>query len=246
MTAPHWLSLGLVTALLIQGIKAKGEADPFAEPKASAPDAGGMRELDHLVPVDPYPGDWSVRYSDKLRKLFVLEPPFSFRMLVRPSFSAEYVVSMINNPEDPGDSNNANKLIIKYSIADKSIWYSMPENNEEKKEKAVTVDSKFVEFPKAQGTRLYKIWNRMLRQTRYPEGYGDGGLDGTTYEFSTWCAYGEVWSPTARKSPLLFIELGESLIAYCKATDEERVSAMKNIEAKAAKLEKYLDQHASK
>jgi hypothetical protein len=147
--------------------------------------------------------------------------------------------------KNPWDVSAAEKLLLSHSIGDKSIWYSMPENNDKKKQQKVSISTTTADFPKALGARVHKLWERMLRRTRYPE-EPNAGLDGTTYEFAMWCVYGETWSPQERKSPLLFIELGDSLIGYCKATPAERPAAAKTIEDKAAQLEKYLDEHPSK
>ncbi|MCB1086255.1 MAG: hypothetical protein KDM63_04365 [Verrucomicrobiae bacterium] len=229
--------------LLASGYSFAQESDPFAENTVDKAEAVGPPEPDHLIPVDPYPGDWHVRYTDQLRNRLGLDQVFYFRMLVMPSFSSEYSVSLFGDERNPWDLASAKKLTLKYSIADRSIWYSMPENNDEKKQKDVRVAVQSTEFPKALGVRLFKLWDRMLRDTRYPAG-DNSGLDGVTYEFAMWCRYGEIWSPNQRKSPLLFIELGESLINLCKATPEDRESALKDIEEKAAQLEIYLNRKA--
>ncbi len=121
----------------------------------------------------------------------------------------------------------------------------MPENNEEKKQKKVKAATVAVDFPKELAGRVQQLWKRLLLRMRYPE-EPSRGLDGETYEFTVDGMYGETWSPQERKSPLLFVELGESLIAYGKANPEGRSAAAKAIEDKAAELEKYLDEHPLK
>lgn len=202
------------------------------------------QEPDHLVPVNPYPGDWRARYTSQLQSHFKLDSFFFAQMVVRPSFSGEFVVRL-HGARDDNDFDTASTLFLTYSAAKQSIWYSMPENNDEQKKKGVSIAATTVEFPKPLATRIQKLWQRMLLQTRYPQEYS-GGLDGTTYEFGIWSVYGETWSPLERKSPLLFIELGDSLIIYCLTPPAERSAAAKNIEDKAAQLEKYLDKHTSK
>lgn len=209
--------------------------DPFASVQRT-PESG---EPDHLIPVDPYPRDWYVRYKDQIRTRFELAQSCDLQMLVCPSFTAEYVVRM------HGNWRGAEKVILSYSVADKNIWYSMPENNGGRKQQKVMVSTKTADLLKPFADRLHKVWGRMLRLTRYPI-MPVGGADGTTYEFSTGGAYGEVWSPNQHQSPLLFVELGESLVACCKASPAERPAAIKAIEDKAARLEKYLDEHQSK
>ncbi len=41
----------------------------------------------------------------------------------------------------------ASKFFLSYYVAEKNIWYSMPENNEEKKQRDVSVSVTTVEFP---------------------------------------------------------------------------------------------------
>lgn len=229
----HW---SFIVALLGLAIPAEAVDEPFE-----------IVEPDHLVPLDPHPGDWDIRYSKQVRSRLKLDDqPYDLQMLVRPSFSPEYVVRIY------GFSSRVSKtLVVTYTSAEKSIWYSMPENNQERKQKDVPVSTKLAELPNPLATRVYKVWERMLRRTRYPQ-VPHQGLDGTTYEFSfsrvygditMLTAYGEIWSPSERKSPLLFIELGESLIAYCKAWPAEQSTAAQAIEEKAKQLEKYLDSH---
>ncbi|MGJ8656243.1 MAG: hypothetical protein ACSHX6_07320 [Akkermansiaceae bacterium] len=219
------------------------EGDPFADDAENGVKVVLPPEPDHLVPVNPYPGDWSVRYSDQLRKRFGLDSVFYFRMLVCPSFSAEYSVSLAGEDDNPWDVAGAKKLTLKYAIADKSIWYAMPENNGKNEQREVKVTVLTTDLPKALGIRLYDVWDRMLRATRYPLG-DHSGLDGVTYEFSMWCRYGEIWSPAQRKSPLLFAELGESLIRLCKATPKTRDGALGQVMVKLEQLETYLNRLA--
>jgi hypothetical protein len=233
------LIVGLLSFLAFDYSSAQ-ESDPFSANFSDKPDLAGPPEPDHLIPVDPYPGGWHVRYTDQLRERLGLNSVFYFRMHVRPSFAAEYAVSLFGDESNPWDVASAEKLTLTYAIADKSIWYSMPENNDEKKQKDVRVEFQSTEFPKALAIRLFKLWDRMLRNTHYPLG-DNSGLDGVTYEFSMWCRFGETWSPRQRKSPLLFIELGESLVNLCKSKPEDRESALKEIETKAETLEAYLN-----
>ena len=201
-------------------------------------------EPDHLVPVNPYPGDWHVRYSSQIRSLFKLDPFFFAQMVVRPSFSGEYAIRLHGTNTD-NEITTTEKFFLTYSIASKNIWYSMPGHNDQKKQQNVTIAVTTVEFPKPLATRIHQLWKQMLLRTHYSEQDTDG-LDGTTFEFAIWSAYGKTWSPDERKSPLLFIELGDSLIEYCKAPPVKRPAAMKIIEKKAEQLEKYLNDHALK
>jgi len=215
--------------------------DPFA---GATRDSVGLHEPDHLVPVNPYPGEWHINYSDQLRSRFKLDSFFFAQMVVRPSFSGEYVMRL-HGTRDESLFDKTTEFFLTYSAADKSIWYSMPENNDTKKQLKVSIVAVTVEVPNPLAARIQQLWQRMLLRTRYPEKAG-GGLDGVTYEFGMWYVYGETWSPRERKSPLLFIELGESLISYCKAAPAQRQAAATEIENKAAQLEKYLNEHQPK
>ena len=199
-------------------------------------------EPDHLVPVNPYPGESHVRYTDQLRSHFKLDHLFFAQMVVRPSFSAEYAVRLYG---DGNQIDTTHQCFLTHFAADKSIYHSMPENNDKKEQRKVAIAVTTVEISKPLATRIEQLWRRMLLRTRYPE-EGGSGLDGTTFEFSIWYVYGRTWSPHERKGPLLLIELGESLIDYCKTAPAERPAAARKIENKAAQLEKYLNKHPSK
>ena len=164
-----------------------------------------------------------------------------FLVILTTCAMAEYVVRLHGNKDDR-DIAAAEKCFLTYSIADKSIWYSMPENNDEKIQKEVAVSVSTVEFPKPLAKRLEQLWARMLQRSRYPD-VSNARSDGTTYEFGMCGMYGETWSPQERKSPLLFVELGQALVAYCKAAPSDRPSAEESIEKKAAQLTKYLNAH---
>ncbi len=132
-------------------------------------------------------------------------------MVVRPSFSFEYAVRL-HGAKGDNEIDRAAKFFLTYSAADKTIWYSMPENRlgqKDKRQQKVKITEKTGEFPKPLATRVMQLFQRMIQQTSY--GVGEEGADGTTYEFGIGRAYGETWSPRERKSPLLFVELGESL-----------------------------------
>ena len=60
-----------------------------------------MPEPDHLVPVNPYPGGWNIRYMDEIRTQFKLPREFYLQMLVLPSFNPEYVIRMHGIAEIP-------------------------------------------------------------------------------------------------------------------------------------------------
>lgn len=212
-----------------------------------------IHEPDHLVPVNPYPGKELGEYYAQVKSRLGLGG-FSFaKMEVRPSFSPEYGlrldgVKRKNNSATTEiisrEIETTEKFLLTYSVADNSIWLVMPWNNiNQKKQQEVSVTATTVELPKPLAKQIYRLWKRMLLRTRYPEDVSNGN-DGTTYEFGMWYVYGETWSPDTdkRKSPLLFVEFGGSLIDYCKASPTDRPAVAKTIKIKADLLQKYLDE----
>ena len=207
-------------------------------------DGSQAKDADCLSPVDPYPGDWHVRYTDQLRKK--IEPPLHTfaEMLIRPAFEPKYSVSLHGTPNDL-EFAQAIKFFLSYYAADKNIWYSTPENNEEKQQKDVSVSVTTVEFPNPLAKRIYEVWRHMLLRARYFE---DTGIrpDAIMTEFSPAGMYGETYDPSGSESAAYLIELGHRLIDYCKAPPEKRALAVKSIEMQAKWLDRYLRTHPTK
>jgi len=174
-------------------------------------------------------------------------------MVVRPSFHSEYVVRLHGTKED-NHFTTTNQFFLTYSIADTAIWYSMPWNSDKRRQEKVKISSITAEIPKALAIQIQQLWEQMLLRTRYREQDVISsreverviGTDGVTYEFAVWNACGKTWSPEERMSPRLLVELGESLVAYCRIASGERPAAMKEIENKAVQLEQYLNDHPFK
>ena len=198
-------------------------------------------EPDHLIPVDPYPSDWRVRYTSALHSRIKAKTYFFAQMETRPSFSGESCLQL-HGEDGISEFSAAKSFFLTYSEADTSIWYSMPENSDDGKQGAVNVTITTVPISKAVASRLCTIWNEMLMRTHMPKEDATG-LDGITIEFATPRGYGKTWTPTEPKSPLLLVKLGESLIQYCKAAENNRASLMKDVETKAANIERYLKEH---
>jgi len=217
----------LVLFALSLPIKAADEQEDASQP-------------DFLIPVDPYPPDYKVHYTNQVREKFNLGGDFAFQMLVWPSFDPEYVVRVTAINMD-----GASKASLTYSIADQNIWYSMPDHNDEHQQKKVKVTTQTVDFPVPLAQRLNKLWKRMLLRAHYPYdgGASAAGVDGTVFEFGAMGMYGEVWSPIKEQSPRLLANIGISLVDYCKAAPAKRAVVAKAIEENAAKLEGYLDKH---
>lgn len=199
---------------------------------------------DHLTPVDPYPGDWHVRYTDLVQKHLL--PPYRFfaAMIVRPSFEGEYSIVLHGTKEDYElDWDKTAKVFVTHFTAEKNIWYSMPENNSEKEQKEIKVATRTIEIPKPVAKRVQGSFLRMLEKTRY---FHDDAIyvDGTDWEFTAGGMYGE--SRVQCASTSLLARLGLSMIDYCDSTEQQRKAYLGDIEEAASNLEKYMKSHNTK
>jgi hypothetical protein len=129
-----------------------------------------------------------------------------------------------------------------HTRADRNIWYSMAQNSDDGKPKAVYVKRREVTLPPDLAGRVCRIWERMLRGVRYPArapAPDSSILDGTRVEFWRRGMFGDTLSPD-RGAPMLLVELGRSLIDYCSASEDRRPKAQTDVERKCRALEHYL------
>lgn len=211
---------------------------------ASGVPAAEQCRPDHLTPVDPYPGDWHVRYTDLVHKHLL--PPLRFfaAMIVRPSFEGEFSVVLHGTKEDYElDWDKTPKVFVTHFVAEKNIWYSMPENNDEKQQKEIKVTTKTTEIPKSLAKRVQGLFLQMLERTRY---FQDDRIyvDGTDWEFTAGGMYGE--SSLQCKSTSLLARLGLSLMDYCDSAEHDRKAYLGDIEEAASNLEAYLKAHRTR
>lgn len=201
----------------------------------------GGPEPDHLLPVDPYPGEAGTLYRKALYSKFGLDRFHVARMLVTPSDKGESVVDLVGDVKsfDFKSSKNFSLICVK---ADQSIWESFPQNNEEGVRKPVETQTSRADVPFELARKLFGLWERMILRSRYSKDWAPGG-DGTYIEFFIQIGHGMIWNPKERKSPLLAVELGESLMGYCEAPPEQREAKLQEVRGKAELLEKYLDEH---
>ncbi|MFA5192128.1 MAG: hypothetical protein WC740_15480 [Verrucomicrobiia bacterium] len=178
-----------------------------------------------------------------------LDAPSFLQMIVRTSFNPEYAVRL-HGPDGETDINRTTKFLLTRATASTNIGQAAPSVIKDLRgniirrteEKEVTVHFATAELSKPLAMRVYKVWQRMLERTRKAE-MDFVGKDGAFYEFRAGNTCGQTWSPREGKSPFLLVALGESLFRYCIAPRERLPEAAKAIEEKAAKLEKYLDEH---
>jgi hypothetical protein len=234
-------SLFAVMACTFLGLASAQDAkDPFAADAISSMPP----TPDHLIPLDPYPEDWEISYTKKLTKHLGLDEMYLARMIVRPSFSAEYSMRVHGDAESYA-IDSSKEFFVTYTISNESIWYSMPDNNSENIPKAIKPKSFKASIPAETARRVCAIWDEMIFRTHYTR-EGSGGLDGVTIEFASRYGHGEAWCPNDGTSPALLRDIGETLIAYCRASIEERKKLLEAINTSAAKLETHLKQQAEK
>ncbi len=213
---------------------AERQGDPFKpgyEPKMP-------EQPDHLIPVDPHPGEWVAPYNKQLDRHLGLKDDYLLRMIVRPSFTGEYLVRLEGDPRIFTGEDQKN-FFVTSSKADKSIWYSIPENNSEKAERPVKVSKHRKMIPKATAHRVYKVWSEMILRTRYPN-WDATGLDGVTIEFARHHHHGETWSPNEGSLPHRLWKLGDALLAYCEAPEDKEKEHLESIHRQVAEMEKQL------
>ncbi|MFT5904515.1 MAG: hypothetical protein ACI9E1_000090 [Cryomorphaceae bacterium] len=212
-----------------------GEACPFENDEETRKLPLGP---DHLIPIDPYPADYRIAYNKQLTKHHSLEKAHLARMVARASFGIEYSLRM-DTEANWRDLKSSKYFFLIYTITDKNIWYSMPENNSGKVQETIKPTTLKASIPAETALKVIKLWDEMILQTRYSR-TDDSGLDGVTIEFSSRFGHGETWSPSDGTSPAMLHKLGEKLITYCKTSKEGRKRLLKDINTAVAKLEAYL------
>ncbi|QEH35863.1 hypothetical protein OJF2_44200 [Aquisphaera giovannonii] len=196
---------------------------------------------DHLVPIDPYPGDWHESYAKLYRKTLQLpEPGEAAVMVYMPSFSGEEGL-VIHETEGKDPS-----FILIHTRADRNIWYSMPENSDDGKPKRVVVTRREAPLPAETAWRVCRLWERMLRGVRYPIPAEEDstGLDGETIEFWRHNMYGTTWSPEGGALRGL-LDLGRALADYCEVSEDKRAATLKTVQGRCQALERYLEVKAA-
>src|SRR4051794_19237538 len=117
--------LVLLFLLTVQGVRAQTSA---VKPGRSENPKEHRREIEHLVPVDPYYDLPELRKYAEL-KCKLLQIPVSVEqgvlMVCAPPFGPEECL-FIHRPEKEGEP-----YAVVHTCADRSIWYSMPEHNDE-------------------------------------------------------------------------------------------------------------------
>lgn len=196
----------------------------------------------HLTPLDYPPDEYDQRI---INKLFITSGELG-RFISRPSFGAETCLSVYKGATKNLDAtrianSDESKYFITTTKASNSIWYSMPQNNHEKKDNPIEVIRIDREISQHLAIAIQRVWGRMLQHTKYPAKVSLG-LDGTTYQFSVWVKgignlHGETWTPD-KGLPAEMVAIGKELAQFTenKATNEEQlIKRLKEFESKIPK-----------
>ena len=77
--------------------------------------------------------------------------------------------------------------------------------------------------------QIGRIWDHMLRRTRFPQN-GGLGLDGVTYHFANRWMAGKKWSPQPDTAPGRLVELSHRLRDYCEADADRRPALLGQVQ----------------
>ena len=187
----------------------------------------------HLVPVTPRSDTYIKLVEEKL----LVTPADYGRMIFRPSFSGEFAVSVYGDNYTESYPREPLVFHITLTKAKDSIWYSMPENNGQKKQESTAIIRIDIIIDKTLAVAIQRAWATMLLKTRYPlKAYA--GCDGYEAEFSVFVRcigdlYGEIWSPD-RGLPKEMVELGLALKDFCETPSDQRPAKQQKIMSQLA------------
>lgn len=246
IATPFQRVLRLVGCLGILAMLPAAAAEPSSETDEAISEAVKVPySPDHLAPLRPVKdGDWRAPYRAALQTRLGLNSPFFARVTFLNSSEGEACLRL-HGPGGQFDYAKTREFFLSYHVAEKSIWYSLPENNDGKKQEEVVVAVYSAPIPKEFAIRLHILWDKMLARTA-PRERVDTSLDGTTYEFATPERVGEASNPRRGKSPRLFADLGYSLAHYCQAEKSKRGKELEACYQSAAALENYLENYLEK
>ena len=182
-------------------------------------EAASGDEPPHLVPVDPR-GD---SYAERIAKHLSVATGECGQMLELPSFSPESWVGVHAEvsrelAEKHGGHwmvpDKEKKFTLTLLEASENLYYTMAENNDEKKTKDVRVKRTDRAISLELAVALQRAWAAAILQTRYAS-KSSVGTDGTTFEFGVWVRglgylRGKTWSPETG-APKELVEIGTDL-----------------------------------
>ena len=195
-------------------------------------------EPDHLVPVPAYEHD---DYGNSVFHTLIKQRLPELYMIVRPSFSVEYAVS-IGSIWSEGFPKKRLRYEIEYTEAKRPIWNwkQLPGGRTSVLDikRDTPINSVKFEIPQQAAEQLIAAWKHVLYETKYPRN-PTLGCDGTTYEFyAHYNLFGSTWSPGSG-SPLLMVELGDALVEYARSEPQTRQQILPKCIELAKKVQAY-------
>ena len=194
------------------------------------------RDGDHLRPVYGYLSSYahSHAYLSTIREILVRDAVQSPALMVTlPSFEPERMVLIL--------SKDGKGLVISATCSEQ-IWGS-------KKKDAIKVTRHEKIIRRDIADNISDVFVQVTAQTHYPE-KGDSGLDGVTYQFSSFVTgfgiqAGQIWSPDSQTICGELVSLGEYLHRYVSGEVTEEGLNQK-AEALLARLKKLQAQPIDK
>jgi hypothetical protein len=212
----------------------------------------------HLVPINSFMTGYPNGYDVLLVKhLFVTEGSLG-RMLVRPSFSPEFCLSVdaeqVKHSDQEGSRSVASKEKVeqdRYRItvttAAENIWYAR--RRADGKPVHVKIERTERKISRDLAVAIQRVWAKALLLTRYPAypeagevAVAEEGFDGTTYQFSVHASgsgtmEGETWEPK-QGLPLQLTNIGLDLVAFArqdakgkKMTEKQFIDRLRKLES---------------
>jgi hypothetical protein len=220
----------IALAFLLSDRASQAQEKPPVEQVAPAPD--------HLVPLDPFPDEQTQRHRKLYRETLYPEARDNDAvMIIQPSFKPDESLVIRSARVDP-----VTFTLIHIKV-NRNIWYSMAENSNDRKAKALVTTRREVPFPSVQAERARRLWARMLERTRYIPVDAQGlvvAVDGTTFEFEYDMMFGESKAAAEGETVVLLEDLGQALIHYCSVAEDKRAAALKEVDEKCLELERRL------
>lgn len=175
--------------------------------------------------------DYQFEYYSKIRnKLYknLADKP-EIRLIVKPSFSAEYIFQI---------EKSENEYLAKVNVMSESIWYSDDYNSIQVNEYVSSIDEEDVKL-------LWRVYLKCIEKVHYPikESFG---LDGVNYNLSVWdygFKSGLIWSPSDSLNKTI-LDVTNHLIEDVKK-GKNKVSLSKKNERELNKIFKELNANPS-
>ena len=230
----------LVAAIALVAATRVALSDDFFE-------AGSEQHTSHLVPIGSFMDGFLADYDELLAKHLFAGKGRCGRMLVCPSFSPEYCLSVDEYPRrerQPGIAKGVVRYMLVVTTAAESIWYERQRAGGGEKPVHVQVSRVEREISRDLAVAIQRVWAKALLLTKYSPATNTGGgvFDGIRYQFSVWASgrgmlAGQTHSPE-QGMPRELVNLGLEIVAFAKreaasnaTTEQQLVEKLRKFEA---------------